>query len=506
MISELDLKLSAVRLEADGMHLGTGFCVGQNLVVTCAHVVKEFEDVKVYFDGCRFDGTVFRREDSDSVADKLWNTKPKEKSEEETQAITLPDIALIRVPDLTATPLELEESFDAEDTLMAWGFPGIAPAGSSFAGTCEGDHVFGEGGKESQRLIIFRSTQVAPGFSGSPVLNHRTSKVCGMLSWTRHPTHPTGGYAVRAANILKLEEVEEAQRRIETPLRKQLRTYLDGLWSHCARIPDYFPKQLGDFEKIRQRVRIVEDRDSLYTIAEGREQLRAAGQWREEYDPFRSRPEDRGLGRETRQTEPLDWEQVRGEERFRQLVVLGDPGFGKSWLLAYEARRRIQECLNRLESERPRELTIPVLIRLQDLADKVYEKATLRETLDLSLKAREDLYTEELRAYIQEQLQQGRVALLLDAWDEVSDEDRRRVLITQIEVCSRIYTGPMVLTSRPARFNRSPLDKAPVVELLAFERGEIQAFANIWFDSGKASQFTGELDSHPSVNGLAVSR
>ena len=37
---------------------------------------------------------------------------------------------------------------------------------------------------------------------------------------------------------------------------------------------------------------------------------------------------------------PLTWNASTAEsEEFRRAVVLGDPGFGKTWLLRHEARR-----------------------------------------------------------------------------------------------------------------------------------------------------------------------
>jgi hypothetical protein len=54
---------------------------------------------------------------------------------------------------------------------------------------------------------------------------------------------------------------------------------------------------------------------------------------------MRGRPERRSLDTpemeeriEPERIEVLDWEEARLEERFRKVVVLGDPGFGKSWL------------------------------------------------------------------------------------------------------------------------------------------------------------------------------
>lgn len=56
--------------------------------------------------------------------------------------------------------------------------------------------------KISKKLLTFRSTQVVPGLSGSPVMNIRTRKVCGIVKRTRDETTNLGGRAVPSRIIL----------------------------------------------------------------------------------------------------------------------------------------------------------------------------------------------------------------------------------------------------------------------------------------------------------------
>jgi hypothetical protein len=88
-------------------------------------------------------------------------------------------------------------------------------------------------------------------------------------------------------------------------------------------------------------VQVVEDRSAFERwLAEERERMRAAGQEVERlaYAPRRASLEAEENKREVRRMErpapppPIPWDERAGE-RFKRAVILGDPGFGKTWLL-----------------------------------------------------------------------------------------------------------------------------------------------------------------------------
>lgn len=195
------LQQGTVRLRHEGKLLGTGFFVGSDLIVTCAHVVevsgKALPSVVVEYGTETLTSNLLRSETSDQQA-----------------GILFPDIAVLEWSGHPGTALILEESFASSDELYAWGFPSEAPNGDSILGTCEGIRRFGE--KDSQELIKFRTTRVTAGFSGAPVLNLRTGRVCGMIKRTRDESTDAGGFAVRAAMLLHLDEIDQQQR----PLRE----------------------------------------------------------------------------------------------------------------------------------------------------------------------------------------------------------------------------------------------------------------------------------------------
>jgi hypothetical protein len=132
------------------------------------------------------------------------------------------------------------------------------------------------------------------------------------------------------------------------PSLVEVRLYLQELMERTAELPAYYPQRLRQrggtiFDEIRQTVQVVKDHAGFQQWAED-ERRRAMGQFDDarRYSPYKSRPEMEGYDGERREREqppepPMDWEKAAAE--YPRAVILGDPGFGKSWLLRYEARR-----------------------------------------------------------------------------------------------------------------------------------------------------------------------
>src|SRR2546425_368983 len=141
--------------------------------------------------------------------------------------------------------------------------------------------------------------------------------------------------------------------------------YLEALAAKLAELPAYCPEHLRSpgpgrdgrgggevgsagrtaFDHVRQRIEIAEDRWAFEQwVVEDRERTRRAGEGpqRSQYRPTRSRPdiEDPNEARRKYRSVPITvtWDE-HAAERFRRAVVLGDPGFGKTWLLNFEGRR-----------------------------------------------------------------------------------------------------------------------------------------------------------------------
>jgi hypothetical protein len=168
---------------------GTGFFVAPGLILTCAHVVKAagFEPVKVCWQN--------QDDFADAVTERL-----------------LPDpfdLALLRFsPTVSDLPcVYLDEDIQPDDNLYTYGYPDDFPRGALVTGQCEG--LTGD----EPPLIKFKAGQVRPGLSGSPLLNQRTGKVCGIVKFTRDRSIDLGGGAIPTTVFLsQLPELERQNR------------------------------------------------------------------------------------------------------------------------------------------------------------------------------------------------------------------------------------------------------------------------------------------------------
>ena len=173
---------------------GTGFFVAPGLILTCAHVVREAKDQLVQV----------RWQNQDNWAQALL--------EEPLIDLDQTDLALLRVTvPANANPpcVYLDEAIQSRDPLYLFGYPDQDfPNGCPVTFHCEG--LTGD----EPPLIKFAVGQVRPGMSGSPLLNQRTGKVCGIVKFTRDRSIDLGGGAIPARVILEqFPQLQELQER-----------------------------------------------------------------------------------------------------------------------------------------------------------------------------------------------------------------------------------------------------------------------------------------------------
>lgn len=183
------LKQCTVKLSIAGKSgWGTGFYVAPDLILTCAHVVKEagFNPVTV---SCQ-------NQNKSLIAI--------------TEQLLLEpfDFALLRLQsDNDASHcVYLDIDLKPGDTLYTFGYPDDFSNGAPVTFLCEG--LTGD----NPPLIKFKSGQARPGLSGSPLLNMRTGKVCGLVKFTRDRSTDIGGGGITMTTVLseflKLKKIQ----------------------------------------------------------------------------------------------------------------------------------------------------------------------------------------------------------------------------------------------------------------------------------------------------------
>jgi Trypsin-like peptidase domain len=175
MLPRLDKLLHncTVKILTDsGTCCGTGFFIAPRVVMTCGHAIKNKQEKDLV--------KIITYEDDQEV-----NAQVK---------VLFPggaDIALLSVQPgfFSSSCVYLDTEIAPLDKCYAFGFTDSDgfPKGDPVGLECEGI----TGGVEP--FIKLKMGQVRPGLSGSPLLNFRTGKVCGVIKFTRSRSTDLGG-------------------------------------------------------------------------------------------------------------------------------------------------------------------------------------------------------------------------------------------------------------------------------------------------------------------------
>ncbi len=172
------------------------------------------------------------------------------------------------------------------------------------------------------------------------------------------------------------------------------------------------------------------------------------------------------------------WPEVADENR--RLVVLADPGLGKSWLIRTETHRLCQQALDAAErGDDIGALLIPVPVRRDP---RVASGGQSLGQAAAGYLVAQRLVLSRSRSGLQARIDAGKTVLLLDALDELTTDEqygRLKELLRSWQV--QDDEGPRcVLTSRIAGYRGSPLPGACEVELQAFIPQDVTAVIAAW--------------------------
>lgn len=184
LLKSCTVKLSIANKEG----WGTGFFIAPERILTCAHVIEAlgFKDIKV-----------------------SWQERENFSTATIESFIKFSDLALLKLN----SPIEnqqcvyLDKEIKSGDDLYTFGYPDDFLNGAPVTFSCEGltgGHL---------PWIKFKWGQARPGLSGSPLLNMRTGKVCGMVKFTRDRGLDLGGGGVPMKVICsQFSEIERWQK------------------------------------------------------------------------------------------------------------------------------------------------------------------------------------------------------------------------------------------------------------------------------------------------------
>jgi Trypsin-like peptidase domain len=186
------LQQCTLRVSIPGGH-GTGFFVAPQLILTCAHVVTSANSETI---------NVFWQSQNQQYNASLEQILPEDHL----------DLAILKLntPDLNHPCVNFESLHpELGDDLFSYGYPQDYPDGDSATFKYEGESF-----KGNSPLYKLKGGQANYGASGSPLLNQRTGKVCGILNISRNPNMDLGGRAVPVTIIFAhFSELEKLNQR-----------------------------------------------------------------------------------------------------------------------------------------------------------------------------------------------------------------------------------------------------------------------------------------------------
>ena len=210
---------------------------------------------------------------------------------------------------------------------------------------------------------------------------------------------------------------------------------------------------------------------------------------------------------EESQRSQVDWEEAKNQHK--RIIVLADPGMGKSTLLKREAGLTAQREIQKLseDDQTVDDVIFPFFLKLSELDEKAEE---IIDAIPSLIHRDYPKTSPVINVLLKEKLKTGKCLLLLDALDEVPKEHRNR-LKEKLNRFARNYTCPIICTSRIVGYGGAFVERAKEIEIVPFSQKQTEEYIKTWFtngagyidDSVSADGLIQELRHKPQIGGLA---
>jgi tetratricopeptide (TPR) repeat protein len=226
------LQECTVRLSTDS-GIGTGFFIAPGgWILTCYHVVDQSDRVEV-----------------------LWLNGEEKQELTATVRLRLPipvDIALLQLQG--KTPVHKCVFLDRTlpqigDTLYTFGFPQGYSSENYSGGDSATTNYEGKSFQDGVLILKLKEGQIQEGYSGSPLLNVQTGKVCGIVSISRDTGSDLGGRATPIPLLFQPKGITaspDEQQLILSQLQanEKFHQKIDQQWTHIVNPPFWSRKSV----------------------------------------------------------------------------------------------------------------------------------------------------------------------------------------------------------------------------------------------------------------------
>jgi hypothetical protein len=334
-----------------------------------------------------------------------------------------PDLALLAI-DLQEHPcVSLGSEVHLGDPLAAHAYTAKHSGGEFATLKSEG---LGQGEAAEEQLLKLKEGQVLPGFSGAPLLNLRTLRVCGLMKSRRDRlVTDLGGFAIPASVILrKLPIIAERQasfhaedRRWDHARELQLRLPWDPTL-YLSRATEKFLKEMeGSYVPLR-----------LHSLA-GIHKSRLAGE----------------IPPETREENLPSWLHQR-----RRLLVVGPSGSGKTWLCKRLVVRLAEELSRSSSGE---DACIPIYVEAGRYRGPYAHYKGFRDLAASGIELAGGFDAQISTEKLEEELACGRVLLFFDGLNEIGGARRTEALREITDLCEVFPEAKILVTCQTLGFS-----------------------------------------------------
>ncbi len=174
-----------------------------------------------------------------------------------------------------------------------------------------------------------------------------------------------------------------------------------------------------------------------------------------------------------------------------KLVIVGPPGSGKTTLLRHMAILLAQPARHN-ELKKLKFNKTPTLLFLRDHVKDITDNPSvlLPQLVETTIRKWDISVPSN---WFHEKMKDGKCLVMLDGLDEVADVQARHRIVSWIEKQMQVYPkNTFIITSRPHGYKENPLGGVSVLEVMPFNRAQIDLFVQNWYLANEIKSHTAD--------------